>query len=1253
MESHLKNPWESIAYDFPTDALNEPQDCFNNIKLNDFPFLKSYLPFVDYLVKCKVCNVILLPETVYSHYENRHNNSTLSSEHTTSFLPYRAVSNYHDMVDAVSKRERGNGTKRVRAVNKRSKRTACSTERDMLPLEVISETDSLSSLTDDNLKRASNNASEEEGERLREPVLLKLAKSDCHCNQFEGCKPTLPKIDEDSKPSHTDRSVWSIVYNRDQNALETNQKSDSPLLPSKKGSNDSPFLLDSGNVYKPVDVSDRGTNSLPTQKCSSYPPTPSISPHVPSPATSIVSDDLVASSSHSLRQETGVRSISRSSAHSSSSSGLDGPVDTSTYPVTYSVSQNSVKGNFHKLPTTDVIDAFAVKANRTGPRRLQRSQSVLSDQRVSSLPLQQRGSLSNCIIEGKDVEVDPYVESSCPDQHRTLACFVGENDILYAPSKATGNPSVARNGYHSWFENTRGPYTNSNTQIRPTNIPDTTLLRQKYSNFQVQSRRRILESEARCVYELPLLPACSSRMEAPGVCGLPSGRRSVFAQNPSINESARSAFAFPAVSHESSPYRTKSDIVDEGTDEPFDPLTQCGCLEVDDFKCKNSLLCTVHTMDEKRQVPRRKDLRILMREARERLQLSRQAQTVHRQTGHNFSDMDVPQTVIDLTDDFSGPGGGAEVMVDGSEEDRLRLRFLSSNSSHQRQRMMYRRIPDETRAHFGLNRSRLIDPTQSGSHNTLCFPTRFARRVPNRDGSFSILPGVSYVGDTNDHLYASPCPNITIGGSGEHFIAMRQNSVPNEAYLNEPSSVNANEMPVGQLPGRYLALPRRQISTTAVATNSVRRQQQQRQHQELRRAQLASFQPVQQHWTSSVDCHSALMGSSSTIDPLAVPLMEDANDTSLPTSTELMLPETSQVLDCRGSVVESSYGAQILPGVADPMLITPSSISSLSYNVRTMTETQTPHLLPLLNQPVMVNRFARSMYSGTQFVREPQGRVIVDDMREKSITGRSRKTAKSTIRHAGQVFTPSNFTGLLSSRFQSAVVQPQSSPAFLASGRKPNTTVDLLKTRPTVISRTVLQGGSTSELFPGPTACVNNDSVGSIRASSFGPHNLLKPPRFAPKHGPLGFGGTGVLASTASTHTVESTPHSDAIDLDYCIQASSFVTTTSTTHSTSSSIQTTADPPEPNDTLNCVTFTNQEPYVSASRSLAVPAAVAPQSANVPPPESAPLLCRNRYFVIRPNSIKRSPSLVLQAKRPEVCSLQQTPAHKQHPSDNSQ
>ncbi|KAF5404444.1 hypothetical protein PHET_02047 [Paragonimus heterotremus] len=1250
MESHPKNPWESIAYDFPTDALNEPQDCFNNIKLNDFPFLRSYLPFVDYLVKCKVCNVILLPETVYSHYENRHNNSTLNSEHTTSFLPYRAVSNYHDMVDAVSKRERGNGTKRVRVANKRSKRTACSTERDMLPLEVISETDSLSSLTDDNLKRASNNASEEEGERLREPVLLKLAKSDCHCNQFEGSKPTLPKIDEDSRPSHTDRSVWSIVYNRDQNAMEVNQKSNSPLLPSKKSSNDSPFLLDSGNVYKPMDVSDRGTNNLPTQKCSSYPPTPSVSPHVPSPATSVVSDDLVASSSHSLRPETGVRSISRSSAHSSSSSGLDGPTDTSNYPTIYFGSQNAMKESSHKLPTAGSIDAFAVKANRAGPRRLQRSQSVLSDQRVSSLPLQQRGSLSSCIIEGKDVEVDPYVNSSCPDQHGTVACFVGENDILHAPSKATGNSSIARNGYHSWFENTRGPYTNLNTQIRPTNLPDT-LLRRKFSHFQVQNRRRILESEARCVYELPLSPACSSRMEAPGVCGLPNSRRSVFSQNPSINESARPTFAFPAVSHESSPYGVKSDV-DEEIDDSFDPLTQCGCLEVDDFKCKNSLLCTVHTMDEKRQVPRRKDLRILMREARERLQLSRQAQTVHRQTGHNFSDMEVPQTVIDLTDDFSGPGGGTEVMIDGSEEDRLRLRFLSSNSSHQRQRMMYRRIPDETRVHFGLNRSRLIDPIQSGSSSALCFPTRFARRVPNRDGSFSVLPGVSYVGDTNDHLYASPCPNITIGGSGEHFITMRQNSVPNESYLNESNSVNANEMPISQLPGRYLALPRRQISTVAVATNSVKRQQQHRQHQQLRRAQLASFQPVQQHWTSSVDCHSALMSNSSVTDPLAVPLLEDANDTSLPTSTELMLPETSRALDGRGSMVETSYGAQVLSGVADPMLITPSSIPSLSYNMRTMAEPQTPHLLPLLNQPMMVNRFARSMYSGTQFVREPQGRVIVDDMREKSITGRSRKTAKSTIRHAGQVFTPSNFTGLLSSRFQSAVAQPQSNPAFLASGRKPNTTVDLLQTRPTVISRTMLHGGSTSDLFPGSTACVNNESVGSIRASSFGPHGLLKPPRFAPKHGPLGFGGTGVVTSSASTHNVESAPNSDAIDLDYCIQASSFITTTSTAHSTSSPIQTTADPPEPSDTINCVTFTNQEPYVTASRSIAVPGVVGSQSANVPVPESAPL-CRNRYFVIRPNSIKRPPSLVLRAKRPEVCSLQQTPAHKQHPSDNSQ
>lgn len=49
-------------------------------------------------------------------------------------------------------------------------------------------------------------------------------------------------------------------------------------------------------------------------------------------------------------------------------------------------------------------------------------------------------------------------------------------------------------------------------------------------------------------------------------------------------------------------------------------LTQCGCVEMGDLRCKNSILCATHTFEEKQRVPRPRDLKVLLQEARQQQQ---------------------------------------------------------------------------------------------------------------------------------------------------------------------------------------------------------------------------------------------------------------------------------------------------------------------------------------------------------------------------------------------------------------------------------------------------------------------------------------------------------------------------------------------------------------------------------------------------------------------------------------------------------
>ncbi|VDM15800.1 unnamed protein product [Hydatigera taeniaeformis] len=52
-------------------------------------------------------------------------------------------------------------------------------------------------------------------------------------------------------------------------------------------------------------------------------------------------------------------------------------------------------------------------------------------------------------------------------------------------------------------------------------------------------------------------------------------------------------------------------------------LTHCGCIEMGDLRCKNSILCTTHTFEEKRRVSRSRDLKVLLHEARQQQHLMR------------------------------------------------------------------------------------------------------------------------------------------------------------------------------------------------------------------------------------------------------------------------------------------------------------------------------------------------------------------------------------------------------------------------------------------------------------------------------------------------------------------------------------------------------------------------------------------------------------------------------------------------------
>ncbi|TGZ71861.1 hypothetical protein CRM22_002419 [Opisthorchis felineus] len=1197
MDSEAPNPWEGIRCDSPVESFKDSPEFFNNIKLHDFPFLKSHFSFVDYLVRCNVCKVILLPETVYSHYETRHATS-VNVECTPGFLPYEAVSQFNDAVDASSKIERTSGIKRVRASGKRTKRSVRATGHELLQFEAVSETDSLSSLTDDTSKRVSNTASEEETDRMREPVLLKLAKTDGSAVQPDVSGLLLPKAADSSCPSNCERSVWSVVYGTDPGLSDATKKTNLKFAAPPESSDADQNLPDSGLCSHSSD-SGIGSLSLCTLRPSSYPPTPSMTPPLSSPVTSHISDELLfVGLGHNLDVRRDHRPASRSSTHSSSSGGFTGSQDRESRVPSRS-SLQSIVGN-----QTPFTASQGGRLNRHVPkigRRFQRSQSMLADHCIPSC-----STLSSCITEDNDVEVDPYTDYV----HRMQAdtCFVTSGSVSEV-RKPAQQDLVNRNGYHAWLKNLRGSQTfpASNSAIsRPLLHPQFIPRQSRNMDGSHGTPETLLHRNLLSVHQ--------------GVPSVKCLRTS----------SWRSRLSGVRTLNTMSGVRCGGITTNIGTS--LDPAAQCNCVEVGELSYHNPVICPVHhSVDEKHQIVRQKDLRTLMREARERVQQARQNLSLqkHRQGTGSFQNFEQPQTVIDLTEDFPVSSDANDAVSDPVEAEKLRLRLVSGGQLRPPHRVLYQAASGETKQSYTA-RIGPVDIAGAAGSNTLA--SRLSHRASLCDEPMTFNQTSPYTNEIAEYAIAGACSNAKLG-SGEQFTTIQQSPHPNEPYFDESGAIVIGDPSTGYPQNRLITFPKRQSSGVMEFGTTMNRKQQRR--QVVRRSHVAPIQSVQQ-WSPHITHHS---GETSVVGPPFVdssnsPLVDDIISEQETASTNL-LSTPSQVVDPRISMLAPPLGSQVVTGGSESMLIT-SSGSQISYDGRNLMERQPHHLMPLINQPVIVNRFNRSVYGGTHVIRETQGRVIVDDMREKSITGRSRKTAKSTFRHATPVFPPPNYSTIIPTRFTHPISQHQTNATFLAVNRKPST-IGLLSNRSTVVSRSLLSS-STSDLFANTLAhgsdFESTETIGSVRPP-FVSHSILRPTRLSTVRGSTVVASdAGSYPSFLGTNVMDSRTESDFVDMDYCIESSSLLSATNSHPAHSPAL---TDTSEYNSEQNVsTTFAHQDSRPSTSTAHSLPAVGGQSIATgetVPPSVS-----RNRYFVIRPNSLRQPPSLVLRAKRPESCSL---------------
>ncbi|CAL8072415.1 unnamed protein product [Calicophoron daubneyi] len=975
-----------------------------------------------------------------------------------------------------------------------------------------------------------------------------------------------------------------------------------------------------------------------TNRPFSYPPTPCLSPHLPSPAASVLSDDLVATNSNYVPPEKIMRLSSKSSLHSSSSSETIGHVQRQEQSTT-GASQKMVS----RVIVPDIPNASDQRSVKTVciPRHRHHVQMTASRKSTSGPSTVIRGA------DEFDVEVDPYLGDIDHPFNGPLATQLEMNQLQFRGTNSKNqstdlkaNDLFGRNGFRTMFRDSRGTVSNTIRNAQPsgcrdeancgyiTHFPTRQVTGQPfdhpYLSHAVPARRQpnIYSgwSDMQRSYEQSRAQSSRPLRQTPSMLC-----------DRSVTGPGELSSALTSTQNRSRLVGAVDQLVDDG-DDSFDPLTQCGCVELGDFKCRNSLLCTVHTMDEKRRVPRQRDLRHLMREARQRQQLNRHATgAVGRRTLPNSCTVaEVSQPVIDLTEDSDLLCCSADGVSDiGNRSCQMRL---LSNQPLPNSQVTYRSASDISALHGtgnNVRKQKVLSATVLGPQTIglASLSNRFVRRIGAREGSATLCSDVAFI----DGFSPVGGPFHSIGSQTgfdssnlDHSYAFELDTSPSDGAAIENRAMLSDD----QISSRLITVPAGQTSCTpsGITLARFRRQQQ------LRRVQNSSVQSVRQ-WATQLNSSPGdiqLPSCSNVLnDPRVGATDDEDNEVSQANHREL-LSKSPQLIDNRNSFPDPTFHGQII-SVSAPMVISPS-LSQLSYTNCSLPEPQTAQPVSVINQPIMVGRFARSIYGGTQVVREPQGRVIVDDMREKSITGRSRKTARSTLRHAAPVFPSPTFSGLLSSRYQQCTFQPQPNTSVINSARR-QPSVSVLGSRPTIVQRPLINVNS--EIFPGvipPVSALSmNESIGVVGCPAISGHATQTPPLLTTNNSYAAPDLSG--SSPYSMNVGETTMESDSIDLDYCIQASgtSFVPSTSQIQQCSRPQMQSAPDSNPHS-ASSFSFVNQDPYPPTGSRFAR-AIPNPQLQG----ESGQILCRNRYFVIRPSSLKRSPSLVVRAKRPDTFS----------------
>ncbi|BHF59338.1 hypothetical protein SprV_0100229500 [Sparganum proliferum] len=382
-------------------------------------------------------------------------------------------------------------------------------------------------------------------------------------------------------------------------------------------------------------------------------------------------------------------------------------------------------------------------------------------------------------------------------------------------------------------------------------------------------------------------------------------------------------------------------------EETVNHLAQCGCVKMDDFHCENSTVCPTHTTEEKRRVMQQHDLKVLMRQARSQQQLVR-----HCRTATNARRAAVATTPKGVHVDAATPSLASWV----------RAPIGGSASARQLQRQQLSAAATSTTPSFAY----LFNPT--------------GRTLGGRTISTTAVTTTSST--LRAPVKFAPPISAQCGESGDSTFVIGRSSQPPAA--SAVSILRAQQTPGRSSPSLPNALfdSRSFIGASGAGSKN-----------------SSDFaRPTFSDYSYDVD---ALRTSAAPTPNPPLCLTSDEMPTILhrkvhPSSMLRRNPYwmsgsgTSRAPPSDGRTFGEQSAAAIRMGAAK----TPTCLSSGSQHSPTIsTASASPTSRP-------VDFYSQGMETNaiTGDLGEFQRRVVVNDFREKSITGRSRKSSRSSFR---------------------------------------------------------------------------------------------------------------------------------------------------------------------------------------------------------------------------------------------------------------